>query len=96
MNWYRLIMDSEHNALSRLAPFQRFKIMVVLSVMWTTVFCAGFGLWFLFGELIAAHLLLATAILLTGFTFQQTRRIETYRDHPIADGTARYDDVWGA
>ena len=24
------------------------------------------------------------------------RQPKTYRDHPLSDGTARYDDVWGA
>ena len=93
---YCAIMDSNINPLRRLPPAQRFQAMVMLSVMWTTIFCSGAGAWIWYGELIVLHVLVAFGFLVTGLTFHRARQTETYRDHPAADGTARYDDVWGA
>jgi len=89
-------MDSRRNPLRNLAPQRRFQAMSLLALMWTTIVCAGAGLWFWYGELVAAHLLVALGILVTDATFRSARRSGTYRDHPARDGTARYDDVWGA
>lgn len=93
---YRSVMDSERNPLRHLRPQQRFQIMVVLSLMWTTIFCTMAGAWLWYGELIAVHLLFAVGVALTGATFHSVRTPASYRDYPKADGTARYDDVWGA
>ena len=93
---YELIMNDERNPLNALPRQQRFQIMTFLSTMWTTVFCASFGAWYWFDQLLVAHLLLAAATLITGETFRQARRRVFHRDYPRADGTARYDDVWGA
>ena len=92
---YRTVMDSRYNPLRNLPPMQRFQWMVYLSIMWTTIFCAGAGVWFLYGELVAFHILVALGILVTGLTFRRANRMATYRDQPRADGTPRYDDVWG-
>ncbi len=92
---YRAIMDSDENPLQVLPPAQRFQIMVLLSVMWTTVFCTAAGAWFWYGELMIAHVLVALGVLLTGLTFRRASTVGTHRDHPNRDGTARYDDVWG-
>ena len=94
--WYRLVMDAEINPLRHLPPAQRFQLMLTLSVMWTIVFCTVAEAWLYSGELLAAHLLLALATLFTGYSFRAARAVKTYRDHPEQDGTARYDDVWGA
>ena len=96
MEWYRLIMESERNPLRHLPPAQRFQIMVVLSFMWTAIFCACAGLWVWYGEIVAVHLLLALGTVITGVTFYQAGGLRSYRDHPAEDGAARYDDVWGA
>ena len=37
---YRSVMDSNFNPLRNLPTAQRFQIMMFLSVMWTTIFCA--------------------------------------------------------
>ena len=95
MDWYKAIMDSDRNPLRDLPPVQRFQVMVVLSMMWTAIFCAGASLWLWYGEIIGAHVLVALGILITGMTFRSAGDIKTYRDHPVRDGTARYDDVWG-
>ena len=93
---YRTVMDSDRNPLNNLPRAQRFQIMVVLSAMWTTIFCTAAGAWFWYGELLFAHVLVALGIALTGATFHTAAKQATYRDHPKSDGTARYDDVWGA
>lgn len=102
LDWYRTIMDSDVNPLRKLPPVQRFQIMVVLSLMWTAIFCAGASAWVWYGELAVLHVLVALGILITSLTFRAANKIEpeaavqTYRDHPARDGTTRYDDVWGA
>jgi len=93
---YRTIMDSDRNPLNVLPRAQRFQIMVVLSLMWTSIFCAAAGAWFWYGELLFVHVLFALGFAFTGATFHSASKRATYRDHPSADGTARYDDVWGA
>lgn len=93
---YRTVMDSDRNPLSNLPPAQRFQIMVVLSAMWTTIFCTAAGAWFWYGELLFAHVLVALGIAMTGATFHSATKRTTPCDHPKSDGTARYDDVWGA
>lgn len=92
---YRTIMDSEANPLKDLPAAQRFQIMLFLSVMWTVIFCTAAGAWMWSGELLLLHLLVAAGFTLTGLTFRAAKRTGTYRDQPVADGTARYDDVWG-
>ena len=96
IDWYRTIMDSNRNPLRNLPPAQRFQIMVILSLMWTAIFCAGAGAWMWYGELVVLHVLLALGTLITGLTFRAAGRVKSYSDHPVRDGTARYDDVWGA
>lgn len=97
--WYRSIMDPEVNPLNALSPLRRFQIMSYLSMMWTAIFCAASGAWMWYGHLAIVHVLLALGFLATGWTFHtarnEARHATTYRDHPLNDGTARYDDVWG-
>ena len=97
---YRLIMDERINPLAALPAAQRFQIMVSLSMMWTTIFCAGAGAWVWYGELVVLHIGVLLGAMATAFVFRSTSleqvRLATYRDHPVKDGTARYDDVWGA
>ena len=92
---YRLLMDAGVNPLRHLPPAQRFQIMTYLSLVWTTIFCAAAGAWIWYGHLVIAHMLVASGFLITGWTFKQANRVNTYRDYPLKDGTARYDDVWG-
>lgn len=94
-DFYALIMDSERNPLGALPPAQRFQIMVILSLMWTAIFCAGAGTWLWYGEIVTLHVLLALGTLITAQTFRTAAQVKSYRDHPAKDGTTRYDDVWG-
>ncbi len=93
---YRAIMDANVNPLRYLRPAQRFQAMLFLSVMWTTIFSAAAGAWSIYGELMIGHVLIALGFLVTGVTFHRANRAASYRDCPVEDGTARYDDVWGA
>ncbi len=93
---YRAIMDPKFNPLRSLPAAQKFQIMAILGTMWTIIFCTGLGAWLWFGELIVLHLLVAGGFMVTGVTFHRATVKRTYRDHPASDGTARYDDVWGA
>lgn len=94
---FRSVMDPRVSPLRHLPTAQRFQIMCVLGTMWTTIFCLGTTAWMYYGELIVFHILLAFGTLTTGMTFRSaTQRGRTYRDFPREDGTARYDDLWGA
>lgn len=92
---WRMFMDPEHNSLNNHPPAQRFQIMVYLSLMWTTIFCAGTGAWLWYGSLLVGHIAIAFGAIITGWTFRTARKTGIYRDYPREDGTARYDDVWG-
>lgn len=101
MNWLSVVMNSDLNPLRDLPPARRFQVMTLLSLMWTTIFCLSAGAWFYYGELMIFHMLLAAGTLVTGATFETSRarpaaQKSTYRSYPAKDGTARYDDVWGA
>lgn len=74
---YNLIMNPKMNPLRSLPAVQRFQLMVVLSIMWTAIFCAAAGAWFIYGELVAAHLLVASGILATALTFKNAEERRT-------------------
>lgn len=94
---FRSVMDPRVSPLRHLAAAQRFQVMAALGTMWTTIFCLGVGAWLYYGHLLVFHLLLAFGALVTGVTFRSaSRQVKTHRDYPAQDGTARYDDVWGA
>jgi hypothetical protein len=95
-----MIMDERINSLAALPFAQRFQVMVGLSMMWTAIFCAGAGAWVWYGELVTLHVGVLLGAVATALAFKaasaQRAPVATYRDHPVRDGTARYDDVWGA
>ena len=84
-DWYRVIMDPDRNPLSDLPRAQRLQIMVVLRLMWTTIFSAMAAVWFLFEALVILHLLAATSVMLTGATYQAARNALSFRDPPHSD-----------
>ncbi len=98
---YRTIMDSDRNPLRALPPAQRLQAMIILSVMWTTIFCLSTTSWLWYGELVLGHVFVLLGIAITAMTFRSASEekepgVAGYRHHPRKDGTARYDDVWGA
>jgi hypothetical protein len=72
---YALVMDSDKNPLMILPPAQRFQTMIYLCLMWTTIFCAIFGMWFWYGQIIAFHLLVV-GVAVTGMTFESAWRTQ--------------------
>ncbi|MBM3645804.1 MAG: hypothetical protein FJ167_05400 [Gammaproteobacteria bacterium] len=96
-NSYDVVMNDKANPLRVLPPAQRFQLMAGLSLMWTTIFCTALGAWSWYGSLIVVHVLMCLGIVLTGMTFRVASKSapRTYRDYPLADGSARYDDAWG-
>jgi hypothetical protein len=68
-------------------------------MMWTAIFCAAAGAWLWYGALITLHVGILLGAMATASAFRSARvqnaRVATYRDYPVHDGTARYDDVWG-
>ena len=70
----RVVMNPSLNPLSSLPKPQRFQIMVILSVMWSTIFCAVGGLWLYYGAFVLGHLLLLLGVVATGITFRSARK----------------------
>ena len=52
---YNNIMDSQRNPLRALPPAQRLQAMIILSVMWSTIFCLSTTAWVWYGELVVGH-----------------------------------------
>lgn len=71
------MMNSCANPLRHLPPAQRFQTMVVLSLVWTVIFCAVTGAWLWYGELLAGHLLFALGFVITGLTFRRANKTRT-------------------
>ena len=92
----RSVVDSDRDPLNTMPLAQRFQVMEVLNLIWTTIFCMAAGAWFWYGELTAIHLLIASGGAITGSTFDAGPNTKFYRDHPKSDGTTRYDDAWAA
>jgi hypothetical protein len=96
---YNLVMESEQNPLQTLPKMVRFQYMVILAYMWSVVFCIYLGTIAVLGPSIAAHTILLIGIFFTGDIFRRARARSLSYDQIFkdpADGTADYDDVWGA
>ncbi len=78
---YTAIMSADKNPLKMLPVAQRFQAMVYLSIMWTSIFCAGFGAWYWYGELIVGHVLVVLGIALTTVTFRSASRTVAVRQN---------------
>ncbi|MEM7021217.1 MAG: hypothetical protein AAF637_01360, partial [Pseudomonadota bacterium] len=73
--------------------------MVVLAYMWSAVFGLYIGAISLIGPSIAVHTILLLGVFFTAEVFQRARERALSSDELYVepgDGTARYDDVWGA
>ncbi len=71
---FDLVMNEDRNPLMRLPKVTRFQVMVVLSVMWSTIFCVAFGSFFWWGEMVVGHMAILTGILVTSLTFRGAAR----------------------
>jgi hypothetical protein len=86
LSLYRAVMDPSVNPLRSLPPVQRFQMMLYLSVMWTTIFCAAAGAWIWYGEIVVAHLLVAAGFVVTGLTFRAASPAKTDQNRAVTDG----------
>ena len=71
---YSVVMDENDNPLQTLPKPQRFQAMVLLSLMWTTVFCVAIGSYTYWGELVVGHVAVAVGVVITGLTFNSARK----------------------
>jgi len=71
---YNIIMNSNKNPLSALPPAQRMQAMIILSVMWSTIFSLSTGAWFFYGELVVGHVLAVVGIGITATTFHNASK----------------------
>lgn len=55
---WRSVMDPDQNALSGLPKPVKFQLMIVLSLMWSAIFCANAGLLIWLPGYILAHVVL--------------------------------------
>lgn len=102
---YSLVMDPEINPLRALPRLVRFQYMIILAYMWSTIFTLWSGYFALFGPSLIAHTAIVVGVFFTADVFRRARNspyryahVPTHRDamkNPH-DGTALYDDIWGA
>jgi uncharacterized membrane protein len=67
---YQNIMESDRNPLRSLPQAQRLQAMILLSVMWSTIFCLSTNAWFWYGESVVGHVLVILGIAITALTFR--------------------------
>ena len=71
----KAIMDPDKNAFVRLPKTIRFQLMVVLSCLWSTIFCVSAGLVVWLPGYILAHVaLLLIGIFGTSWAFKQAEK----------------------
>jgi hypothetical protein len=98
-NAYDVVMNDDRNPLSTLPKTTRFQIMTALSFLWSALFTVSIGAYMLFGPTVIAHLAVLVGIFFTADIFRRANdRTMHHRDamRNPEDGTARYDDLWGA
>ena len=73
--WFQSVMDPRINPLSKLPSAQRFQIMIMLSVMWSLIFCGMAGIMVWYPAYVTAHLvLLAIGTLVTALVFRSASK----------------------
>ena len=98
-NMYKMIMDPDSNALWQLPKIVRFQYMMILAFMWSSIFTIWTGSLALFGPTAIGHLLVLLGVLFTADVFRRAQKYSpSHRDRMRRnhDGTALYDNMWGA
>lgn len=73
--WLKAVMDPKINPLAKLPPAQRFQIMIMLSIMWSLIFCGMAGIMVWYPAYVAAHVvLLAIGTLVTALVFRSASK----------------------
>ncbi len=79
-----LIMDPDRNALMRLPRIVRFQLMIILSVVWSAIFCVSASILVWFPGYVLAHVaLLLIGIFGTSWLF---RSAQSAAGKPPAEG----------
>ena len=68
---YDLVMNENKNPLSTPPRAQRFQLMMVVYVTWTTIVYLGMGSWRRWRELVVVHVGEAAGTLINDLTFEQ-------------------------
>jgi hypothetical protein len=96
---YDMVMNDDRNPLSALPKTTRFQIMTMLSFMWSVVFTISIGSYMLFGPTVVAHLAILVGVFFTADIFRRAKSPSIHHRDAMRDprdGTALYDDLWGA
>ena len=96
---YDAVMDPETNPFRALPPKVRLHYMMILSYLWSAVFTIWVGTPLLFGPTLFGHVAVLLAVFFTADIFRRARaQALSHRDRmrDVRDGTALYDDLWGA
>lgn len=73
--WFQVVLDPKMNPLAKLHPAQRLQIMIMLSVMWSLIFCGMAGIMVWYPAYVAAHLvLLAIGTVVTALVFRSASK----------------------
>jgi hypothetical protein len=73
-NLFKSVMDPDSNGLSKLPKVVRFQLMVVLSFMWSIIFCVSAGVFvWLPGYMLVHVVLLLIGIFGTGWIFNSSQ-----------------------
>lgn len=97
--WYAVIMDPAVNPFMALPKLVRFQYMLILSYLWSGVFTIWLSAPIVFGPTLLGHTAVVLAIFFTADIFRRARaQAASHRDRMRnpRDGTALYDDIWGA
>ena len=77
--WYKLIMDSRHNPLSRIPDNNtRHLVMQILAWMWCIIFSFWMGSIVVFGVSALIHAILLAGIFITVGVFETAKRRPQY------------------
>ncbi len=96
---YAAIMDPDRNPFRALPAKVRLHYMIILSYLWSAVFTIWIGAPLLFGPTVIGHVAVLIAVFFTADVFRRARKqAASHRDRMrnTRDGTALYDDIWGA
>ena len=72
-NYFRLIMNSDNNALSDLPNIVKFQLMTLLSFMWSIIFTLMVGSFLVLGPTLILHILFLLGVYFTSELFRKVK-----------------------
>ena len=99
IRFYELIMDDNRNPFRGLPKLIRFRLMLMLAYMWSSVFSIWVGSMMSLWPMIVGHTAVLLAVFFTADIFKRAHT-ETHRCYKTRfanprDNCSRYDDLWG-